>query len=100
MLELLGIALVIVGTYLGFRSARQITAANAGAKIPWTGRIENQPRSAPLLRSASGAIVIVGALCLFSALGAGIIALVVVTTAAPLLVFVLHNRRLDRNPAR
>lgn len=100
MLELLGIALVIVGTYLGFRSARQITAANHGVKIPWSGRIANQPRSAPLLRSVSGAVVIVGGLCLFSALGAGIIALVFVATVAPLLVFVVHNRRLAAKDAR
>jgi hypothetical protein len=95
MLELVGIALVIVGTYLGFRSARQVTGANTNVKIPWSGRIANQPRSAALLRSVSGALVIVGALCLFAVLNAGIIALVVVATASPLLVFVLHNRRLD-----
>jgi len=96
MLELLGIALVIVGTYLGFRSARQVTAANATTKIAWSGRIANQPRSASLLRSASGALVIIGGFFLFSLLGAGIIALVFVATVAPLLVFVAHNRRLER----
>ena len=94
MLELLGTALVIVGTYLGFRSAAAIAAANKGVAIPWTGRIENQPRSAGQLRWVSGALVIVGGLCLFGAIGAGIIPLVFVTTSSPLLVFAVHNRRL------
>jgi hypothetical protein len=94
MLELLGIALVIVGTYLGFRSARQVAGANAGVKIAWSGRIDNQPRSAALNRGVSGALVIVGALCLFSVLNAGIIALVFVATVSPLLIFVAHNRRV------
>jgi hypothetical protein len=94
MLELLGIALVIVGTFVGFASARQVTAANAGVKIPWSGRIQNQPRSAGLLRGVAGALVIAGAFFLFSVLGAGVIALVFLTTASPLLVFALHNRRV------
>jgi len=94
MLELLGVALVIVGTYLGFRSARQVTGANHDAKIPWSGRIDNQPRSAGTLRTASSVLVLGGGLCLFSALGPGVIALVFIATASPLLVFVLHNRRL------
>jgi len=94
MLELIGIVLVVVGTYLGFRSAAAIAAANAGVTIPWTGRIENQPASAAQQRWISGALVIVGGLCLFNVLGAGIIPLVFVTTSSPLLVFVVHNRRL------
>ena len=96
MLELLGIVLVIVGTFLGFRSVLQVTGANKGAKIPWSGRIPNQPRSAPVLRGLAGVLVLAGSMCLFSVLGAGIIALVFVLTLAPLLVFVVHNRRVDR----
>ena len=96
MLELLGIVLVIVGTFLGFRSALQVTGANKDAKIPWSGRVDNQPRSAPLLRGLASALVLAGSLCLFGVLGAGMILLVVVLTTAPLLVFVAHNRRLDR----
>ena len=96
MFELLGVALVIVGTYLGFRSAGQVAGANRGVKIPWSGRIANQPRSASLLRGTSGALVVVGGLSLYSVLGAGVIALVFVATASPLLVFALHNRRLER----
>jgi len=46
------------------------------------------------LRWVSGALVIVGGLCLFGAIGAGIIPLVFVTTSSPLLVFAVHNRRL------
>ena len=96
MLELLGVALVIVGTYLGFRSARQVAGANRGVKIPWSGRIANQPRSAGALRTASSVLVLGGGFCLFSILGPGIIALVFVATASPLIVFALHNRRLER----
>ena len=94
MIELLGIALVIVGTYLGFRSARQVTGANLSKKIPWSGRIENQPRSAGTLRTASSVLVLGGGLCLFSSLGPAVIAIVFVATASPLLLFALHNRRL------
>jgi len=94
MLELLGIILVIVGAYLGFRSVRQVTAANHDARIPWSGRIPNQPPSSTALRTASGVLVIVGGFCLFSVLGAWVIALVFVATASPLLVFALHNRRI------
>jgi len=94
MLELLGVVLLIVGVAVGFASARQITAANRGVKIPWSGRIPNQPRSAPLLRGLAGLLSIVGTLCLFSVLGVGLIPVVFAATASPLLVFVLHNRRL------
>jgi hypothetical protein len=97
MLELVGVVLVVVGTYLAFRSAAAIAAANKGVVIPWTGRIDNQPPSAMQLRWISGALVIVGGLCLFGVIGAGIIPLVFVTTASPLLVFVVHNRRLGRS---
>ena len=96
MLELLGVALVIVGTYLGFRSARQVAGANRGVKIPWSGRIANQPRSAGTLRTLSSVLVLGGGFCLFSTLGPGIILLVFVATASPLIVFALHNRRLER----
>ncbi|WP_411699605.1 hypothetical protein [Conyzicola sp.] len=94
MLETLGIALLIVGTVLGFTAARQITRANHGVAIPWSGRIPNQPPRAPLWRGVGGALVIVGALSLYSTLGVLIIVVVLVATASPLLVFVAHNRRV------
>ena len=94
MLELLGIVLVIVGTALGFTAARQITRANHGVAIPWSGRIPNQPKTAPLWRGVGGALAIWGSLSLYSTLGAFVILLVFATTASPLLVFVAHNRRV------
>lgn len=96
MLAVLAIALVIVGTVLGLASARQIVAANRDGKIPWSGRIPNQPRNAPLVRGVGGALAIIGGLMLYPQLGAGVIALVFLTTACPLLVFVAHNRRIER----
>ncbi|GAB3604722.1 hypothetical protein GCM10027413_01310 [Conyzicola nivalis] len=94
MLDVFAIALVIVGTALGFISARQITRANTKAKIPWAGRIPNQPKTAPLWRGVGGALAIWGSLSLYSTLGAFVILLVFATTASPLLVFVAHNRRV------
>jgi hypothetical protein len=96
MLELLGLVLLIVGTVLGFSAARQITRANDGVAIPWSGRIPNQPSKAPLLRGLGSVLVIVGALSLYSTLNVLIIPVVLVATAAPLLLFVAHNRRTAR----
>ncbi|WP_411699551.1 hypothetical protein [Conyzicola sp.] len=94
MLEVVAIALIIVGTALGFTAARQITRANEGVPIPWSGRIPNQPPNAPLLRGLGGALVVVGSLILYSVLNVLIIAVVLASTASPLLVFVAHNRRV------
>ena len=96
----LALVFVIVGTVLGLVSARQIVAANHDTKIPWSGRMPNHPRNAPLLRGVGGALAIVGGLGLYPVLDAGVIAVVFVTTACPLLVFVAHNRRIERTAKR
>lgn len=91
-------ALTLIGLVLGLVSAGQILAANPGERFPWSGRPKNNPRKAATLRAVGGGLTIFGALNLYPLIGAGIIPLVLVVTAGPLLLFVAHNRRLARTP--